>query len=268
MASEITASNVAGSNAAAARSAVVTGASAGIGRATVVALREAGWNVVAVARRAERLEELAAETGCSVVAADISVDADVERIVAAAVDAGADTLINIAGGARGQESVAEAELENWQWMYNNNVIGTLKVTKALLPHLRTVDGGGTVLNLTSTAGIVSYEGGAGYNAAKSAERALTQVLRLEEAENNVRVIEVLPGMVATEEFSLRRFGGDQERADAVYEGVEKPLTAEDVASVVAFAVNAPHHVNIDEVVIRPVAQAAQHKVIRGTLGQK
>lgn len=248
--------------------AVVTGASAGIGRATVVALRQAGWEVIAVARRAEKLEALAAETGCRVVAADITSDVEVDRIVAAAVDAEADTLINIAGGARGQEPVAEADLEHWQWMYNNNVIGTLKLTKALLGHLRAVDGGGTVLNLTSTAGIVSYEGGAGYNAAKSAERALTQVLRLEEAENNVRVIEVLPGMVATEEFSLRRFGGDQQRADAVYEGVENPLTAEDVASVVSFAVNAPHHVNIDEVVIRPVAQAAQHKVIRGTLGQK
>ena len=179
MASAVSASNTSASTAASARCAVVTGASAGIGRATVVALREAGWNVVGVARRAEKLDALAAETGCSVVAGDITVDADVERIVAAAVDAGADTLINIAGGARGQESVAEADLENWQWMYNNNVIGTLKVTKALLPHLRSVDGGGTVLNLTSTAGIVSYEGGAGYNAAKSAERALTKVLRLE-----------------------------------------------------------------------------------------
>ncbi len=123
-------------------------------------------------------------------------------------------------------------------------------------------GEGTVLNLTSTAGIVAYEGGAGYNAAKFGEHGLTWALRLEEAENNIRVVEVLPGMVHTEEFSAKRLRGDAAAAEAVYAGVEKPLTAEDVAEVIAHAVSLPHHINLDQIVVRPVAQAAQHKVIR------
>lgn len=244
------------------RSAIVTGASTGIGEATVRALAADGWRVFAVARRAERLEGLAAETGAVAVPADISEDDDVACLVSAVADAGgADTLVNIAGGARGTDWVAEAKTEDWEWMLRSNVLGTMKITRAFLPMLR-ANGHGTVLNLTSVAALVSYEGGGGYNAAKAAERAMTRALRLEEAENNVRVIEVLPGLVKTEEFSLRRLGGNAEAAEKVYEGVEEPLTAQDVADIVRYAVTVPHHVNLDEIVVRPVAQAAAHKLIR------
>ncbi|MDQ4492349.1 SDR family oxidoreductase [Sinomonas sp. ASV486] len=244
------------------RSAVVTGASTGIGEATVRALAAGGWQVYAVARRAERLEALAAQTGAIPVAADIAEDDDVARLLeAVTAGGGADTLINIAGGARGTDWIAEAKTEDWEWMLRANVIGTMKITRAFLPMLRAT-GRGTVLNLTSVAGLVSYEGGGGYNAAKFAERGMTRALRLEEAEHNVRVIEVLPGLVKTEEFTLRRLGGDADAAEKVYAGVEEPLTAEDVADVVRYAVTVPHHINLDEIVIRPVAQAAAHKLIR------
>ncbi|MHA7276768.1 SDR family oxidoreductase [Arthrobacter sp. HLT1-21] len=244
------------------RAAVVTGASTGIGQATVRLLAAQGWRVFAVARRADRLEELAAETGAIAVPTDITEDDDVERLLAVVADAGgADSLINIAGGARGADRMVEAKTADWDWMYQANVVGTMKMTRAFLPMLRDQAEGGTVLNLTSTAGMVSYEGGAGYNAAKAAQRAMTQALRLEEAEHGVRVVEVLPGMVHTEEFSLNRLGS-ADAASKVYDGVEKPLTSEDVAGIVAYAVTVPHHVNLDEIVVRPLAQAAAHKVIR------
>ena len=169
--------------------------------------------------------------------------------------------VNIAGGALGTDAVGDGDRADWEWMYRVNVLGTLTMCQAFLPMLR-AHGEGTVLNLTSTAAVTAYEGGAGYNAAKMGQHGLTGALRLEEAEHNVRVIEVLPGMVHTEEFSRNRLGGDQSAADAVYAGVEKPLTAEDVAEVCVHAVELPHHVNLDQIVMRPVAQAAQHKVIR------
>lgn len=244
-----------------ARSALVTGASAGIGAATVRALREQGWDVLAVARREERLRALAEETGCAWLAGDVTVDADVAAMAEAAKEHGVTTLINIAGGARGTDKVADADDEAWEWMIQANYLGTVKLTRALLPQLRQVRPGGTVLNLTSTAALSSYEGGGGYNAAKAAERALTQALRLEEAEHNLRVVEVLPGMVRTDEFSLRRLGS-QEAADKVYAGVDHPLTAEDVADVIRYAVSVPHHVNLDEIVMRPVVQASNYKVVR------
>ncbi|WP_138443485.1 SDR family oxidoreductase [Sinomonas susongensis] len=244
------------------RAALVTGASTGIGEATARALAAQGWRVYAVARRAERLERLAAETGAVALPADIAEDDDVASLVRAVEGTGGiDTLVNIAGGARGTEWVADAKTEDWEWMLRVNVIGTMKVTRAFLPMLR-AHGHGTVLNLTSVAGLVSYEGGGGYNAAKFAEHGMTRALRLEEAEHNVRVIEVMPGLVKTEEFSLRRLDGDAEAAEKVYKGVEEPLTAEDVADVIRYAVTVPHHVNLDDIVIRPVAQAAAHKLIR------
>ena len=242
--------------------AVVTGASTGIGEATARLLAERGWRVFAVARRAERLEQLAADTGVVPVPADITEDDDVARLLATVTEAGgADTLVNIAGGARGVDQIADAKTEDWDWMYRVNVLGTMKITRAFLPMLR-AHGEGTILNLSSTAGLAGYEGGAGYNAAKFAERGMTQALRLEEVGNNVRVVEVLPGLVHTEEFSLKRLGGDSAAAEKVYAGVEKPLTARDVADVVAYAVGLPHHINLDEIVIRPVAQAANHKIVR------
>ncbi|MGO4585150.1 SDR family oxidoreductase [Arthrobacter sp. 2RAF6] len=243
------------------KTAVVTGASTGIGEATVRALAADGWKVFAVARRAERLEALGAESGAVPFAADITNDDDVAALLSAVTEAGgADTLINIAGGARGADTLANAQTEDWDWMYQVNVLGTLKLTRAFLPMLR-ANGEGTVLNLTSTAGFTAYEGGGGYNAAKFAQHAMTGALRLEEAENNIRVIEVAPGLVRTEEFALNRLG-DATAAAKVYAGVEKPLTPEDVADVVKYAVSLPHHINLDEIIVRPVAQAATHKLIR------
>ncbi|MCC3265343.1 SDR family oxidoreductase [Arthrobacter gengyunqii] len=241
--------------------AVVTGASSGIGAAAVRALRNSGWDVVAVARRGDRLQALAAETGVQVITADVTDSESVARMADEVLaTGGVDAVINNAGGAWGVDSVGTGKLADWEAMYNVNVLGALRVTQAFLPALR-ASGQGSVLMLTSTAALASYEGGGGYCAAKSAEQALAETLRLEEAENNVRVIEILPGMVKTEEFSLNRLG-DKDAAEKVYAGVEKPLTAEDVADVMAYSLNLPHHINLDKVVLRPVAQAANHKVIR------
>lgn len=243
------------------RAAVVTGASSGIGAATVRQLTAQGWKIFAFARREDKLKTIAEETGAIAVVGDVSKQEDVDNLLAIVTEqGGVDTVINIAGGALGVDTVGNAKDEDWERMYASNVLGTMKVTRAFLPMIR-ANGEGTVLNLTSMAALVSYEGGGGYNAAKAAERAMTQALRLEEAENNVRVMEVLPGMVYTEEFSLVRLGS-KEAAEKVYQGVEKPLLAEDIADIVSYAVNAPHHVNLDEIVVRPVAQPAVHKVIR------
>ncbi|MFJ4207470.1 SDR family oxidoreductase [Paenarthrobacter sp. NPDC089675] len=243
------------------KTAVVTGASTGIGEATVRALAATGWKVYAVARRADRLEALGAETGAVPFPADVTNDDDVAALLAAVTEGGgADTLINIAGGARGADTIGNADTDDWDWMYQVNVVGTMKTTRAFLPMLRE-NGEGTVLNLTSTAGLAAYEGGAGYNAAKFAQHAMTNALRLEEVGNNIRVIEVAPGLVHTEEFALNRLG-DKDAAAKVYAGVDKPLTADDVADVVRYAVSLPHHINLDQIVVRPVAQAANHKLIR------
>ena len=207
--------------------AVVTGASSGIGAAAVRALRNSGWDVVAVARRGDRLQALAEETGAQAITADVTDGGSVARMAEEVLaTGGVDAVINNAGGAWGVDSVATGKLGDWEAMYNVNVLGALRVTQAFLPALRS-SGQGSVLMLTSTAALSSYEGGGGYCAAKSAEQALAETLRLEEAENNVRVIEILPGMVKTDEFSLNRLG-DKEAAEKVYAGVEKPLTAKDV----------------------------------------
>jgi len=241
--------------------AVVTGASSGIGAATVRRLRAEGWDVVAVARRADRLEALAAQTGAEVFAADLTCDDDVARL-AAFIDStgGLTSLVNNAGGALGLDRVEQADVDGWRAMYETNVLGTLRVTQALLPALR-ASGRGDVLVVTSTAGIAPYEGGAGYTGVKHAERMLTTTLRLELIGEPVRVIDIAPGNVATEEFSLVRFAGDAERAAKVYEGYE-PLQAEDVADVIAFALTRPHHVNIDTLVVRPRAQVSNTQIGR------
>ncbi len=254
------------------RRAVVTGASTGIGAATVRLLRTHGWDVVAVARRAERLAALAAETGCDFVAADLTVPEDVERLRAeVAAGGGITTLVNNAGGARGLDTVEAGSVEDWRWMFEANVIATKRVTSALLPLLRDgAEQGGSadIVTVTSIAGHVAYEGGGGYNAAKFAEHALVAVLRLELAGEPIRVIEVAPGLVQTEEFSLNRFGGDRERADAVYADVPEPLTAEDVAAAIVGAIELPAHVNLDLITIKPVAQAAPSKLVKGPLAVK
>lgn len=233
---------------------MVTGASSGIGAATAKRLSAAGFEVYALARRKERLESLG--VGVPVVC-DLTSDADVESF-AAMLDH-VDLLVNNAGGALGADTVAEASIDDWQWMYDVNVLGTLRMTKALLPKMQT---GGTIITISSTAGLIVYEGGGGYTAAKHAQTALVETLRLELCGQPVRVVEIDPGMVKTDEFALHRFGGDAARAQAVYEGVEHPLTADDIAECVAWCAGLPHHVNIDRMVVRPLAQAAQHKVHR------
>ncbi len=250
-------------NAASGKIAVVSGASSGIGRATVEQMRATGWTVYAVARRTERLEELSRQTGATAVPLDITDENAVKKAATRILkETGGvlHALVNISGGAIGIDSVQEGKSDQWLEMFRLNVLGTLHMTQAFLPALRT-SGEGTVLNLTSTAAEHGYEGGAGYNAAKFGERGMTEALRLEEAEHNVRVIEICPGMVHTEEFSLNRLKS-AEAAAKVYAGVEKPLTATDVAQTITFALNIPHHIDLDRITMRPVAQASQFKVIR------
>ncbi len=240
--------------------ALVTGASGGIGAATARALAAQGFRVFCAARRFDRVHDLAADIDGVAVGCDIT-DADDVALLAEAVGPRLDLLVNNAGGAVGQEPVAEADLDAWATMYQTNVLGTGRVTKALLPALLAAQG--TVVFITSTAAESAYEGGAGYNAAKAGERMLAGALRLELCGQPVRVCEIAPGMVHTEGVSLTRFHGDQAKADAVYEGVPDPLVADDVADAIAWMATRPAHVNIDRLVIRPRAQAANHKVFRG-----
>ena len=242
------------------RTAVVTGASSGIGAATARALAAEGFRVVCAARRRERVEALAEEIGGVAVACDVTSPDSVLGLVDAAGDT-LHVLVNNAGGAFGAASVESADPADWRAMYEVNVLGLLHVTQALLPALR-ASGDGLVVNVGSTAGRIAYEGGAGYTAAKHGTQVVTETLRLELCGEPIRVSEIAPGMVRTDEFGLVRFGGDRQKAEAVYAGVPDPLVAEDVADAIAWIATRPSHVNIDEMVIRPRAQAAQHKVHR------
>ncbi|SDN19863.1 NADP-dependent 3-hydroxy acid dehydrogenase YdfG [Actinomyces ruminicola] len=243
------------------RRALVTGASTGIGAATARLLRAHGWEVVATARRSDRLIALSEETGCTWVAADLQQPADVDRL-AAQVKAGGplDAIVNNAGGALGADPVAEGSVEEWATMYERNVLAALRVTQAFLPEMR--ERGGDLVFLTSTAAHDTYPGGGGYVAAKHAERIIANTLRLELVGEPVRVIEIAPGMVATAEFSLNRYHGDRERAAAVYAGVAEPLVAEDIAECIVWALERPAHVNIDSLIVRPRAQASNTVVAR------
>lgn len=233
-----------------ARVAVVTGASSGIGEATARVLAAQGFHVVAVARRAERIRRLAEELDGSAVVADVTDDAAVAALAAGLPRV--DVLVNNAGGAKGLEPVAEADLEHWRWMWETNVLGTLRVTRALLPAL-IASGDGLIVTVTSTAALEVYDGGAGYTSAKHAQAALHRTLRGELLGQPVRLTEIAPGAVRTE-FSAVRFGGDAQRAEAVYAGIT-PLTARDVAEVIGFAASRPSHVNLDQIVVRPRDQA-------------
>ncbi|MHA3023787.1 SDR family NAD(P)-dependent oxidoreductase [Mycobacterium sp. BMJ-28] len=238
------------STSATARVAVVTGASSGIGEATAKTLAALGFHVVCVARRADRIEALAAQIGGSAIVADVTSDADVARL-AGALDS-VSVLVNNAGGAVGLEPVADADLDHWRWMWETNVLGTLRVTRALLPKL--IDSGdGLIVTVTSIAAFETYDGGAGYTAAKHAQGALHRTLRGELLGKPVRLTEIAPGAVETE-FSLVRFKGDQDRAEKVYQGIT-PLVADDVAEVIGFVAARPSHVNLDQIVIRPRDQA-------------
>lgn len=239
--------------------ALVTGASSGIGQATARQLAADGYEVLCVARRTDRIEPLAAELGGRALTCDIT-DADQVSRLAEQVGGRLDLLVNNAGGAVGKEPLAEADFDGWETMFASNVMGAARVTKALLPAL--TEAHGTVVFVTSTAAEAPYEGGAGYCGAKSAERAMVGALRLEVVDRPVRVCEISPGMVRTEEFSLVRFGGDKAKADAEYQGVPEPLVADDIAECIVWMASRPAHVNIDRMVVRPRAQAANHKVYR------
>ncbi|MFJ1793473.1 SDR family oxidoreductase [Kitasatospora griseola] len=239
--------------------AVVTGASSGIGAATARRLAADGFQVVLTARRTERIEALAKELGGRAFTLDVT---DRAAVDAFAAEVGrVDVLVNNAGGALGAESVEAGDPADWRTMFEVNVMGVLHLTQALLPALRAT-GDGTVLIMSSTAALAAYEGGGGYVAAKHAVHSVAQTLRLELVGEPIRVIEIAPGMVKSEGFALTRFRGDQDKADAVYAGVAEPLTSEDVADTVSWAVTRPAHVNIDLLVVRPRAQAANHKVHR------
>jgi NADP-dependent 3-hydroxy acid dehydrogenase YdfG len=241
--------------------AVVTGASSGIGAATARRLAAEGYSVVAAARRRDRLDALAAEvSGIRAVTLDVTSPDSVAELARTVGDDIA-VLVNNAGGAIGVESVAAGDPADWQRMYETNVIGVLRVTQALLPALSAGTGGHVIVS-GSIAGHLVYEGGAGYCAAKHGVTALVETLRLELNGQPVRVTEVAPGMVHTEEFSLVRLRGDQAAADKVYAGVDNPLTADDIADCIAFVATRPAHVNIDLLVVKPLAQAAPHKVAR------
>lgn len=231
--------------------AVVTGASSGIGEATAKVLAAQGFHVIAVARRADRIKALAADLGGTGIVADVTADEDVAAL-ARAVDR-VDVLVNNAGGAKGLAPVADADMEHWRWMWETNVLGTLRVTRALLPML-IESGNGLIVTVTSIAALEIYDGGAGYTAAKHAQGALHRTLRGELLGKPVRLTEIAPGAVETE-FSLVRFDGDEQRADAVYAGMT-PLAAADVAEVIGFVASRPPHVNLDQIVIRPRDQAS------------
>ncbi|WP_083311857.1 SDR family oxidoreductase [Corynebacterium sp. HMSC078H07] len=234
-----------------ARVAVVTGASSGIGEASARALAADGWHVVVGARRIERLEALAKDIGGEAYVLDVTSDESVAEF-ASHLDR-VDLLVNNAGGAKGLEPLVETTVEDWQWMYEVNVLGTVRMIQALLPKLQSApENSGLIINMGSVAGWNVYEGGSGYNAAKHGVRVISRALRIEE--HGVRVTELDPGRVATEEFSLNRFRGDQARADAVYDG-ELNLTAEDIAETVRWVASLPSHVNIDTMTIKPRTQS-------------
>jgi NADP-dependent 3-hydroxy acid dehydrogenase YdfG len=244
--------------------AVITGGGSGIGAATAARLHADGFEVVLAGRRPDRLDAVAARLGerTHTLVLDVT---DGESVAAAVKEIGAcDVLVNNAGIALGADAVETGDPDEWRDMLDTNVVGTLRVTRALLPALRRSPHA-TVVTVTSTAAEVTYPGGAGYAAAKHAERALVETLRLELNGERVRVVEICPGMVHTDEFSVNRFRGDQAKADAIYHDVDRPLTAEDVAECIAFCVRLPQHVNVDRLVVRPVAQSAQHVLHRGPI---
>ncbi|MFH5211039.1 SDR family NAD(P)-dependent oxidoreductase [Antrihabitans spumae] len=232
------------------RTAVVTGASSGIGAATARALAADGFDVVIGARRVDRLEELAAEIGATALQLDVTDEDSVAAFTA--VIPRVDVLVNNAGGAKGVASVADADLDDWRWMWETNVLGTLRITKALLPKL-IESGNGLIVTITSIAALVSYDNGAGYTSAKHAQALLHRTLRGELLGKPLRLTEIAPGAVETE-FSLVRFDGDEDKAAAVYRGID-PLVASDIAEIVSFAASRPSHVNLDQIVVQPRDQA-------------
>ena len=235
----------------------MTGASAGIGEATARELAAAGFHVVLGARRLDRLRSIAQEIDGTPLQLDVT---DADSVTAFCEQVGeCRVLVNNAGGARGLDPVADADEEHWRWMWEANVLGTLRVTKGLLPSL-VASGDGHVVTVTSIAAVEVYDNGSGYTSAKHAQSALHRTLRGELLGEPIRFTEILPGMVETD-FSLLRFDGDAEKAAKVYQGIT-PLTATDVAEVIAFAVTRPSHVNLDQIVLKPRAQASATRAHR------
>jgi NADP-dependent 3-hydroxy acid dehydrogenase YdfG len=242
--------------------AVVTGASSGIGAATSLLLANNGYRVLAAARRIDRLQELASRhENIEAHVLDVTDQSSVNSFVQAIAGIEIDVLVNNAGGAFDSSSVLDSDPEIWKKSFDVNVVGAVRITKAIAPSMIKANKGHIVV-LTSTAGHVAYENGGSYVAAKFAERSLANTLRLELNGTPIRISEIAPGMVKTDEFAVVRNAGDKDKAAKVYEGVEHPLTAEDIAESIYWTVNLPAHVNIDSMVIRPVAQAANHKVHR------
>ncbi|WP_063046066.1 SDR family NAD(P)-dependent oxidoreductase [Nocardia pseudovaccinii] len=239
------------------RTAVVTGASSGIGEATARELAKQGYHVVVGARRLDRLRRLADEIGGTALELDVTSDNSVRAFTDAIENV--DVLVNNAGGAKGLAPVAEADLDDWRWMWETNVLGTLRVTKALLPKL-IASGDGLVVTITSVAAFEAYDNGSGYTSAKHAQAVLHRTLRGELLGQPVRLTEIAPGAVETE-FSLVRFAGDEERAAKVYEGID-PLFAQDIAEIIGFVASRPSHVNLDQIIVKPRDQAGPGRFAR------
>ena len=242
--------------------AVVTGASSGIGAATARLLAKNGFHVIAAARRMDRLENLAKEdTNIEIVELDVTNQDQVDALATYLMGKPVSILVNNAGGAFDLVEILNSDPDVWRKTYEVNVIGTLRMVKAITPIMHNF-GRGHVVVISSTAGHGTYENGGSYVAAKHAERTIAETLRLEVNGQPIRITEIAPGMVKTEEFAKVRLGGDMDKANKVYEGVSQPLVAADIAEAIRWAVMLPHHVNIDSMIIRPVAQAANHKVHR------
>lgn len=241
------------------RTAVVTGASSGIGEATARELAKQGYHVYVGARRLDRVQQLAQEIGGTALELDVTSDASVHAVTEAVEQA--NVLVNNAGGAKGMATVAESDLDDWRWMWETNVLGTLRLTKALLPKL-IASGDGLIITITSVAALETYDNGSGYTSAKHAQAVLHRTLRGELLGQPVRLTEIAPGAVETE-FSLVRFGGDSEQAAKVYEGID-PLVAQDIAEIVAFTADRPPHVNLDQIVVKPRDQAGPSRFARRT----
>ncbi len=244
--------------------AVVTGASSGIGAATAKLLAANGYHVIAAARRMDRLEALAASNpNIEARQLDVTDQESVDALAKYLTGKPLTVVVSNAGGSFDGASIMDSDIDSWSKTFDVNVLGSVRVIKALTPHLR-ASGRGIIVILTSTAGHITYETGGSYTAAKHAEKALVQTLRLELNGEPIRVTEIAPGMVKTDEFALTRFAGDTDKAAKIYEGVSEPLTAEDVAEAIRWSIMLPDHFNVDSMTIRPLAQAAQHKVHRVT----
>ena len=244
------------------RVAVITGASSGIGAATAIALAKEGFRVIAVARRADRLSDLSKQsTLIESFTCDITQQSEVNQLAEYCKDLSVEILINCAGGAFDAATILDGDPDIWEKTYEINVIATLRVTRAITPIMQSF-GKGHIVIVSSTAGHRAYENGGSYVAAKFAVTSMAHTLRLELNGQPIRITEIAPGMVKTDEFALNRFEGNSDKAAKVYEGVDKPLTAEDVAESIRWSVTLPEHFNVDSMVIRPIAQAANHKVAR------